>query len=427
MPDVLADIAWASHEKPVPVSANDKQVLRGLAGKVAELAARPIEKEKADRWRDHNDLRPGRPLIFCDPEHGWEEIVTPEQMQCEGKSWREIERRLRKEIFWGEQTRDDRVIQPSFDVPWVGSFSNWGMAEKNIGGQDGGARRWESPITDLNDLSGLRPRKLSVDKEATQRLRETVSGVFGDLLTVRTRSSWYWSLGLTWELIKLRGLEQMMMDMYDNPAGLHRLMAFLRDGTMGMVDQLLAEGVYSLNNEGDYVGSGGFGWTRELPAAGFNGKVRTADLWCLSESQETVGVSPTMFEEFVFPYQLPLAEKFGRVCYGCCEPLHARWHIVKRIPTLRRVSVSPWADRAKMAEYLGDRYVFSLKPHPALISGDTFDADAIRADVRDALDKAGGCRLEIIMKDNHTLHNDPSRPGKWVALVREEIERRWKA
>ena len=58
----------------------------------------------------------------------------------------------------------------------------------------------------------------------------------------------------------------------------------------------------------------------------------------LSESQETVGVSPELFEEFVFQYQLPIISRFGFACYGCCEPVDSRWHVIKKIPNLRRVS-----------------------------------------------------------------------------------------
>ncbi len=228
---------------------------------------------------------------------------------------------------------------------------------------------------------------------------------------------------MTWEAIKLRGLEQIMVDMYENPELLHRLMAFLRDGTLAMVKYLEEEGLYTLNNEGDYVGSGGFGWTTTLPAGDFNGQVRARDMWCLLESQETIGVSPRMFEEFVFQYQVPIMEYFGLVCYGCCEPVHERWHLLRQVPNLRRVSVSPWCDREQMAANLQDRYVYSLKPHPGLLAGDRFDPEAVRADVRDALSKARGCHLEIIMKDNHTLRNDPGRAIEWCRIVRQEIER----
>ena len=48
----------------------------------------------------------------------------------------------------------------------------------------------------------------------------------------------------------------------------------------------------------------------------FAGKVRTIDMWGFAESQETVGVSPRMFAEFIFPDQLPILERFGLNCYG---------------------------------------------------------------------------------------------------------------
>jgi hypothetical protein len=149
--------------------------------------------------------------------------------------------------------------------------------------------------------------------------------------------------------------------------------------------------------------------------------VRQRDLWVLLESQETVGVSPEHFEEFVFPYQLSIAEQFGRVYYGCCEPVNNRWHILKRLPNLARVSVSPWADQRFMAEALGRDYVFSRKPNPTLISTGRFNEDAIRADLRQTLGVAGDCRLEIIMKDVHTLNNEPARLARWVEIAREEI------
>ena len=184
-------------------------------------------------------------------------------------------------------------------------------------------------------------------------------------------------------------------------------------------------GLLSLNNNHAYVGSGGIGYTKELPRRAINGTgVTTSDMWCLTESQETVGVSPEQFEEFVFPYQLPLQERFGLNCYGCCEPLQSRWHVVKRIPRLRRVSVSPWADQRKMAEMLQGEYVYSRKPAPSMLAVPHIDEDAVRADIRETLDLTRGCVLELIMKDNHTLGHNPDNIVRWTAIAREEIDRR---
>jgi len=78
-----------------------------------------------------------------------------------------------------------------------------------------------------------------------------------------------------------------------------------------------------------------------------------------------------------------------------------------------------------MAEALKRDYVFSRKPNPALISTERFDESAIRADIRETLDTAGECRLELIMKDVHTLANEPQRLARWVQLAREEIAANW--
>ena len=178
----------------------------------------------------------------------------------------------------------------------------------------------------------------------------------------------------------------------------------------------------SLNNDGTYVGSGRFGWTNELPGPDFEGHVRTQDKWRFTESQGTVGISPEMFAEFIFSYQFPVQERFGSNCYGCCEPLDKRWHIVKEIPNLRRVSISPWADIASMAENLEDRYIFSMKPNPTDLAMDEFDEGRIRTQLRDALNKTRDCHVEVIMKDNHTIGNDPLRVVRWVQIAREEAE-----
>jgi hypothetical protein len=73
----------------------------------------------------------------------------------------------------------------------------------------------------------------------------------------------------------LRGLQQIMFDMSDYPDDLHGFMAVLRDGHLAKLDYLHDNGLLSLNNNGTYVGSGGFGWSHELRQASFDGHVRT--------------------------------------------------------------------------------------------------------------------------------------------------------
>ncbi len=119
---------------PKNISSKEREVLQELARKVAEIAARPIEQEKARLWTALNDLESERPLIFCDPENGWNEIITQEQILCESPLLRVWEMYLRKEIHWAESFKDDKVIEPYFNVPYHYTNSGYGLEERVIGG-----------------------------------------------------------------------------------------------------------------------------------------------------------------------------------------------------------------------------------------------------------------------------------------------------
>ncbi len=415
-----APINPAKGFESLTITKKDCGILRELARKVAEIAARPIEFEKRELWYKHNSLQPTRPLIFCDPENGWNEIITPDSLQCEGPSARFWEFSLRKEIFWGEEMQDDRVIEPYFNVPHVYSDSGWYPSPIFEGGENGGSYTWKPALESYSDLEKIKYPQITVDYEATERNLAIAQDILGDILQVRLKTTWWWSFGLTGTLIHFLGIERMLFDMVDNPEGLHRLMSILRDGYIAKIEYLEQNSLLSLNNDGTYVGSGGFGWTNELPADDFEGKVRAKDMWGFSESQETIGVSPEMFEEFVFQYQLPLLEKFGLNCYGCCEAVDSRWKVIEKIPRLRRVSVSPWSNIPVMAEKLEDKYIFSMKPNPADLAAPSFDEERIRKSLRSAIKATGNCRLEIIMKDNHTIRRDPDRVKRWVRIAKEE-------
>ncbi len=94
------------------ISKRDRVILRRLAAQVAELAARPIEQEKRNLWYRHNALEPTRPLIFCDPENGWNEIITPQDLECEGELARRWEMTLRAALrHAGECTRRGEALR----------------------------------------------------------------------------------------------------------------------------------------------------------------------------------------------------------------------------------------------------------------------------------------------------------------------------
>jgi hypothetical protein len=408
----------------VSASTKERRTLRELAAKVAEIAALPVQQERAELLKSLNALHPQRPVVLAFPEGGWRDLVAEDRLICQGPTLRGWEAVLRAAIFRHEKIGDDLPILPLFNIGWSISISNYGLEETRTQSQELGAYHWDPPIKTRADFEKLRFRDIVVDRPETERQVNLATDIFGDLLQVRIRGALWWTVGLTQPLVFLRGLDQIMYDMCDNPQLLHDMMAFLRDEQLHALEVFESEGVLSLNNgPTDYVGSGGVGYTAELPAAGFNGRVRTRDMWCLSESQETVGVSPQMFEEFVLPYQTPVVNRFGLACYGCCEPLDRRIDLLLRaIPKLRRVSVSPWSNRELLAGKLSNRYVFSWKPNPALVSAPVVDWAEVERVTRETVRMTKGCCLEMILKDTHTFCGDIERVGHWVQIARRAVE-----
>jgi hypothetical protein len=402
------------------ISDTDCTILRDLAKQVAEVSARPEQREKSILWKKHNMLEPTRSLVFCDPENGWNEIIPDSDIKCETDLAILWENRLRKDLFWANEMGDDKVTDDTFYVYYVYQDSGWGVETKIIRTEEKGSYTWKPSIENFEQINTLHYPEIVVDHEATKKILETAKYIFQGILNVELRGQWWWSLNPSNDLAYMRGLEQLMVDFYDYPDELHHIMAFLRDGYLHKLDFLEKNNLLGRNDGNNYVGSGGFGFTDELPSPGFDGHVRLSDMWGFSESQETIYISPEMFEEFIFSYQLPLMEPFGLTCYGCCEPMDKRFEIIKKVGNLRRVSVSPWANREIMKDALGANYIYSYKPNPADIAYKHPDWDRIRKHLRETIRLTKDCHLEIIMKDNHTLGNNPENAKTWCKIAKEE-------
>jgi hypothetical protein len=284
---------------------------------------------------------------------------------------------------------------------------------------------WDPPIQSPADLDKLRPRTIEIDPEASQERLELAQDILGDILDVRQVGVAFCRCGLTRQLIMLRGLDAMMLDMYDDPPFLHALMAFLRDEQIREFDLYEREGVLSLNNgPQDWTGSGGLAATDDLPAPGFDPEhVRMRDMFAWAESQESVGVGPEQFDEFVLQYQLPSIRRFGLVDYGCCEPLERKLDlIIDRIPNLRWVAVSPWSNRELAADKLGPRYVYCYKPQPSRVCQPAPDWEGAEQELCDTLTIARDCSVSLVLKDTTSFFDEPQRASRWTRMARRVAE-----
>ena len=155
----------------------------------------------------------------------------------------------------------------------------------------------------------------------------------------------------------------------------------------------------------------------------------TRDVWGFMDSQETVGLSPEMYEEFIFPCYQKISSQYGLLSYGCCEPVSPIWdNCISKLENLRKVSISPWCDEELMGERLRDRKViFHRKPSPNYLGvGAVMDEEAFREHLRKTFRAARGCKLEITQRDVYTINHDISKARRYVDIIKEEIENNWK-
>lgn len=411
-------------------SAHDRTILRDLAHRVAEIAALPVMQTRRNLWEQHNALRPVRPLVLLFPEGAWGEMLPGHGCQCESEAARGLEWGLRARIYTYEHFQDDSVIDTTMDSWPVLRDSGWGLeAKRSDRPEERGAWTFEPVLKDAADLKKLCFPEVTFDAAATQAGLASLQELFGDILQVRPAGVRHISFHLMSQFTGWHGLAETMMDMVAEPQFIHDAMAFLEEGNRRRVQQLVDLNLLQLNNDNTYHSSGGNGFTKELPAPGFDpARVRLCDMWGSAEAQELAQVSPEMHAEFVLPYEKRLLAPFGLTGYGCCEDLTGKLDDVFTIPHIRRISISPWSNVDTCAARLQGHYIFSWKPQPADMCGD-FNQTRIRAYIRHTLEaaKANHCVLELILKDTHTCENHPERFDQWTRIARELISELWPA
>ncbi len=406
---------------------NDKTILRELAKKYIDICLAADQDEKRDLWRKHNSFNSNAVPIYV-RAFAWHEMPES-KCECDDEFFHPYESFLRQSIFRAA-FEDDFIFEPwlTVNAEWITPFQEewggiWGMPVKWIGSNDpNGSKRWDSPLKKPEDIGKLKVPKHRIDEKKTQDRMSRLSDVFGDILTLnldRGPVFRMWNGDISTQLIQLRGLEQVMWDMTDRPQWLHELLAFMRDGILKTHQEAEQAGDWSLSDHQNQA----MPYAGELsdPAANTYG-VKRKQLWYFCAAQELTLVGPEMFNDFMLQYQLPVMEPFGLIAYGCCEDLTQKIDYLRKIPNLRRIAVSPFADVAKCAEKIGRDYIISYRPSPADMVSYGFDEDRISSILRRDLAACKGCYVDITLKDVETVQKDPNRIKKWVNIVRKISE-----
>ena len=223
-----------------------------------------------------------------------------------------------------------------------------------------------------------------------------------------------------WDRIAtLRGAQAILIDMYERPEYLHKIIGLFTRGMKCEMDQMEAYGLYDPNLINLHCTP-----APVTPPSQPNPEHYTCgDIWFRTMAQLFSSVSPDMHDEFDIQYSLPLASRCAYTYYGCCEPLHDRIDKLKQYPNLRKIGVSPWADIEASAEIIGGDYVYARKPNPANVAG-TLDPEVIRKEITATVEacQKHGCPLEIVLKDISTVGYRPQNLMTWAEIASDVLD-----
>jgi len=414
------------------VTAEEKAYLRELASRQAEYAALPVMAERRRMWYDVNDGRANaRPPVVVETWTFDRDFMPEGVLRCTSDVGRWIEARLLRPIREHELIDDDKVVPDTFDIGWFVQVDELGVTipTESVKDQQGieTGYRFLHPIKNLKeDLGLLRPPVCWVDRERTMAWKAFLEEVLGGALPVEIRTGTFGQTMLTYTVVQLMGMEAFYVAIYESPEELHQLMELLRDNCLGVMKWAEAEGLLRVNNGNQESFGSSFNFTTKLPAPGYTGPAaRLCDMWGSAESEESIGISPGMFNEFCFPYYRDVCQPMGLLYFGCCEPAHPFWEDIRQLPHLKKVSISRWCDQRFMGEALQDTdIVFSRKPDPNFLGVDVeLDEEAWAAHIRESLEAARGVTVEFIIRDVYTVHGNLEKPRRAVEIARREIDR----
>jgi len=144
------------------IPEKDKNILRGLAKQIADIAALPIQKEKADLWYRLNRLESVRPMVLL--HNGtWHETSDQIKVESEDSFARGQEWNLRAMLYHWEHMRDDQVYEAKVYSPIVVKETGMGIGT-NATRPDHvfGAAKYNPVIADDADPSMIGSSQISV-------------------------------------------------------------------------------------------------------------------------------------------------------------------------------------------------------------------------------------------------------------------------
>jgi len=345
----------------------------------------------------------------------WQQILPEETFHYKEGLARTVEIHLRHRLWRAQHISDDIPQDPLLTLsalPELAPDELWGVPlDYRSTGTAGGAYKPVPPLENPEDLGRLRFPEFRYDAVAVERQTEQVRELVGDRLPLAFSCDALHNGPFEWA-VRLRGMDNLLLDCYDRPGWLHELMAFVTEGMVRYHRAREAAG-FACDRSSRHLHSPWDEWPDgEQP--------RLDHCWGYLHAQSAASYGPATYREFVQPYNARIAELFGKVYYHGCEDLTRKAEIIRDLPNLRQFHVSPWSRVAPIADALPEHVALEVHSHPTNVLF-LWGEREMREELRRLAGEAGEHLFNLKLCDIQTLNRDGGQALMTWARVAKEV------
>jgi hypothetical protein len=409
---------------------NEQQYIRELAKQVRDLAAEDVNKERIKRSRDLHKLKQVRPVVMME-ELPWHEMNIDDELtlSCESEPARQMEWHFRSVLYRWKHIQVDSVTEDTFYINKAFSDTGIGIdVKEQIIASDKSnhivSHQYEDQLDTEEKVDLVKIPVILAQPEIDEKRLEIAHDILDGIMPVKLRGHGIYYA--PWDTIaRFRSVENCFIDMALRPELVHKIMEKFTGVYSARFNQMEEQGLLDYNLPNLHCTPP---YADGIPANDYDGgKVRFKDVWFRGMAQIFASASPEMQDEFDLQYMRPMMEKCAYSYYGCCEPLDRFIPYLKKVPNMKKIGVSPWANIRSSAEQIGSEYVYAFKPNPAFVAGD-FDRDVVEKETVNTIEACieNKCPFEFVLKDVSTINYKPQNLINWAKTLSETIDRYFK-
>jgi hypothetical protein len=283
----------------------------------------------AERWRGRSLKREHTPFTMAMDISGYSKVLGINCLEYYGEPDVQLHEQLRYAIWESENLKCQRYFEPAAFVSFgsIQEVSFFGAKINYLPGQAPWFDEKESLLQDKSNLKKVKPfdfynsgicGKIHHFYETMKKMTEGYDIKVMFPITLRSPFS---------VALMLRGFENLLIDMYDDPEFFDDLMSTI---TSYIKDYSKARA--------EFLGE---------PMPKF---------FLFNDEISTPTLSPGLYRERIYPYELELAKFAGGLRYWhSCGVSTAFYEDVASLPGLKMMHVGPWSDVARAAEVFGPK------------------------------------------------------------------------